>query len=143
MFILKTRQIPIIALLIFSTIFLSCATISPFNETAYRMSTDIKAAALALMDEANEPFDSHSAEVNTLLLEAKQAYEYAKGRPKNELSAQQWAIMIDPEHHMLAGFFLRWKTKGFLNKFFIEEARKQISQGFDQISGLESGKIKK
>ena len=77
------------------------------------------------------------------MLEATKAYEYARGRPKNEESTKQWAIMIDPKRNMLAGFFEKWKSEGKLSKFFIDQAKGQISQGFDQISGLESGKIKK
>ncbi len=122
---------------------MACTTISPFSETAYRMSTGIKAAALDLMAKADEPYATHQKDVDALMLEAKKAYEYAKSRPQNEISAQQWAIMIDPSRHMLAGFFKRWQEKGTLGKIFIKEAISQISKGFDQISGLESGKIKK
>lgn len=113
------------------------------NETAYEKSTSIKASSLALMDKAQEPYSKYSKNVEEILLEAQKAYEYAKERPKNEESTKQWKIMIDPERNMLAGFFKRWKSEKKLRKSFIDEAKGQIGKGFDQISGLESGKIKK
>ena len=73
-----------------------------------------------------------------------QAYEYAKGRPKNELSTRQWEILKDPDRHLLGGFISRWKNEDKLGKTFIDNAKEGlIMQAFDQIIGLESGKIKK
>ena len=139
---MRAKLNPVISISLIVLFLVSCSTISPFSETAYKQSTSIKASALALMDKAQEPYSNYCKKVEDLMLEARKAYEYAKGRPKNEESAEQWAIMIDPKGNMLAGFFEKWKSEGKQSKFFIEEAKEQISKGFDQISALESGKIK-
>lgn len=39
------------------------------------------------------------------------AYEYAKGRPKNAISARQWEILKGPNRHLLGGFLQRWKLE--------------------------------
>jgi len=140
---MRTKLNPVISIFLIVAFLVGCSTIAPFSETAYKKSTGIKASALALMDKAQEPYSDYSKKVEELMLEATKAYEYAKGRPKNEESTKQWAIMIDPKRNMLAGFFEKWKSERKLSRFFIDQAKGQISKGFDQISALESGKIKK
>ncbi len=97
---------------------------------------------MTLMDKADTAYNEHRNTVEGLLLEARMAYEYAKQRPNNEESTRQWAIMIDLNRNMLAGFFKKWKDEGKLKKLFIEEAKEEIGDGFDAISALESGKEK-
>lgn len=137
---IKTEFIVIICL---AVLIIGCTSIAPFSETAYNKSTSIKASSIALMDKAEEPYSNHSGKVETLLLEAQKAYEYAKERPKNSESTGQWAIMIDSNKNMLAGFFKRWKEKVKLDRTFIDYSKKQIGAGLDTISALESGKEKK
>ena len=62
--------------------------IAPYNQTAYANATSIKAEALLLMAKAAEPYSDHQSEVDGLMLRVEQAYEYAKGIPKNEDSTQ-------------------------------------------------------
>jgi DNA transposition AAA+ family ATPase len=50
--------------------------------------------------------------------------------------------MKDPDKNLLGGFLKRWKEKDKLSAVFVDEAKRLISTGFDQIIGLESGKIK-
>jgi hypothetical protein len=50
--------------------------------------------------------------------------------------------MRDPDRNLLGGFLKRWKDKGTLSGVFVTEAKKNVSLGFDQIIGLESGLIK-
>lgn len=132
----------------FSLIFLlviglsSCATISTFSETAYEQATSLKVEALLLMDKATEPFDSHLKEVESLAASVEKAYEFAKGRPKNEISAKQWEILKDPGRNLLGGFLKRWKEESTLSRAFVNEAKSLVSDAFDTIIGLESGKIK-
>ena len=142
---MRAKLNPAISIFLIVAFLVGCSTISPFSETAYKQSTSIKASALALMDKATEPYSDYRKKVEELMLEAKKAYEYAKGRPQNEESTEQWKIMIDPERKMLAGFFKKWESgQGTgLSEAFVCEAKGMISKGFDQISGLESGKIKK
>ena len=50
--------------------------------------------------------------------------------------------MLDPDENMLAGLISKWKKDGTLKPFFLKEATDEIGDGFDTISGLESGKTK-
>jgi hypothetical protein len=120
----------------------SCAITSPFNQVAYERATSLKVDALATMDGATEPYATHTVEIAQLKIDLKKAYEYAKGRPHNEESTRQWLIMEDPARNLLGGFFKRWEEKSTLPPAFIDAAKANVADGFDQIIGLESGKIK-
>lgn len=121
----------------------ACAPkISPFSEIAYEQATALKVEALALMRHAQEPFERHRATVEDLMTRVDKAYEFARGRPRNEISAQQWEILRDPNRNLLGGFLRRWASQSALSAPFIEEARGIVSDAFDVIIGLESGKIK-
>lgn len=117
-------------------------TISKFNETAYEQATSLKVESLALMDAATEPYQEHANSVRALERELEKAYEYAKGRPDNEISARQWEILIDEDGDLLGGFLARWEDESTLNAALIKEKKKQVRAAFDTIIDLESGKIK-
>lgn len=144
--LLLSRTPPKLAIgsLVLVALLVGCSTISPFNESAYQQAINVKVSALALIDKATEPYAKHHNEVDTLMRAATQAYEYAKGRPQNEESTQQWHIMIDPERKMLAGFMKKWKSAqgNGLSQPFVDLAKQTISGAFDSIIRLESGKRK-
>jgi hypothetical protein len=117
-------------------------SIALFSERAYNQATTLKVEALALMDKATEQFADHADEVQALRLRVDAAYEYARGRPKNELSTRQWEVLRDPERNLLGGFLRRWEQRGSLGAAFVTEAKGLIAEAFDLIIGLESGKIK-
>ncbi len=119
-----------------------CATIAQYSQTAYEQATSLKAEALILMDKATEQFSLHKDEVQKVRLDMDKAYEYAKGRPNNELSTKQWEIVRDPERHSLGGFLKQWETKGVLGQTFTSEMKNEVADHLDKISGLESGKAK-
>ncbi|HTB21494.1 MAG TPA: hypothetical protein VK914_02185 [bacterium] len=121
----------------------ACVEISPFDQTAYEHATALKAEALETMDLAGEDYSAHVADVRHVRLELDQNYEYAKGRPHNEISTMQWAIIRDPKGHSLGGFLTQWQAKKKLKPYFVSESEKIISDGFDMVIGLESGKIKR
>ena len=116
-------------------------TISTFSPIAYEQATSLKVDALALMDRATEPFADHRAETESLTVRLAKAYEFARGRPNNDISAQQWRILIDPERNLLGGFLARWRKESKLSPTFVTEAKGLVSDAFDTIIGLESGKI--
>ena len=131
-------------ILIFALISLSgCASISLHDHYAYTQTINLKVDALKLMDLAFEDFSKHEEEVNNFLTRVEKAYEYEKVRPKNEITIEMWEKLKDPEGNLLGGFIKRWEEKKKLSNVFIEEAKKSISDAFDQIIGLESGKIKR
>lgn len=121
----------------------ACSYISPYSHFAYQQATSLKVEALTLMDKATEPYEKSKEGIEELETKIEKAYEYAKGRPKNELSTKQWETLKDPNRNLLGGFIRRWKEKSSLSNVFIEEAKGLVADAFDTISGLESGKIKK
>ena len=121
----------------------ACYSISLYDQYAYTQSTGLKVDSLKLMNKATEDFTKHEAEVDELLTKVEKAYEYEKARPKNVITTKMWEKLKDPEKNLLGGFLKIWQEKKTLSKTFIEEAKKTVSDAFDQIIGLESGKIKK
>jgi hypothetical protein len=113
-----------------------------FNQRGYEQATSLKVDSLALMDKAAEPYLNHKAAVERLKLDIEKAYEYAKGREKNEEATKQWEIIKNPERNSLFGFLKRWEDKTTLSPKFIEEAKILVAEGFDAVIGLESGKLK-
>lgn len=117
--------------------------ISPYSPVAYRQATDLKVESLGLMRRATEPFEEHRREVEELREGLAKAFEFARGRPRNEISARQWEILIDPGGRLLGGFLARWERDGALSAVFVEEMRSVVSDAFDTIIGLESGKVRR
>ena len=141
---MKIRVLNISLLLPFLLMMASCTSISPYNETAYKYATSIKASSLQLLDKAQSTtYSANEKDIDALMLESRKAYEYALQRPNNEDSSDQWKIVLDPEESGLAGFMKKWKKDKQLNAQFVQFAKKEISTQFDQISALESGKVKK
>ncbi|MGD8379466.1 MAG: hypothetical protein PVI37_00415 [Gammaproteobacteria bacterium] len=119
-----------------------CASIAPYDQQAYNYAVQLKVDSLNLLAEANDPYSKHADEIQQLDRRLEIAYQYAKGRPNNSLSTRQWAMMNDPAGHLLGGTLQRWKKDGRLNPAFIKNESALVSDGFDQIIGLESGKLK-
>ncbi len=119
-----------------------CVTISPFDQYAYAQTTSIKVDALNLMDLANDDFSKHQSGVMEFETKLRKVYEYEKNRPKNEISVKLWDILIDTSGYLLGGFLSRWKKENKLNVAFINNEKDLVGKAFDQISGLESKKIK-
>ncbi len=94
------------------------------------------------MGKATEPYAEHEQEAQALQLEVEKAYEFARGRPNNEISTKQWEILMDPGRNLLGGFLKRWKEESTLSAAFIVRAKDLVGDAFDTIIGLESGKIK-
>lgn len=139
-----TRRLYFIPVILLLAAFVSCnPMISLYSERAYNQATALKVETLTLMNKATEPYPDHREKIESLIVNLKKAYEYARGRENNEISARQWEILVDPDKNLAAGFFRRWEEKGTLSRVFIEEAQNGlISPAFDLIIGLEAGKIK-
>lgn len=120
-----------------------CApSIAPFSEHAYEQAVSLKVESLALMGAATEPFGDHADAVEALRTELEKAHQFALGRPKNEISAQQWAILTAPDRNLLGGFLARWEAQDSLSPVFVSEAQRLVADAFDTIIGLESGKLR-
>lgn len=123
-------------------LFAACSTISTYDQAAYEHATSAKAETLALMDKATNSYSSQAKDITALKLTLDKAYEYDKGRPLNQVTIALWDKLLDPQHDLLGGFLRDWKEDGTESVTAIAEKKKQIGEGFDLISGLESKKIK-
>ena len=137
----KTNLNKAVSILIMIFVLLSCSSISVFSPEAYKQAVDLKVESLNLMSSATMPFADYEEEVLLLTTELDKAFEFSKGRPDNEISTEQWEILIDQEGNLLGGFLKRWETEGTLSEMFISEMQLLVSDAFDAIIGLESGKI--
>jgi hypothetical protein len=120
----------------------SCRTISLYDQAAYEHAVSAKVDTLALMDKATESYSAHRKEIDALKRQLEKAYEYDLGRPLNKMTTEQWRILLDPNRNLVGGFLKMWKGRDSLGATFIAEKKPQIARAFDQIIGLESGKIK-
>jgi hypothetical protein len=94
------------------------------------------------MGKATEEAAVHNEAIEQLMIKVDKAYEYEKGRPKNEITTRMWDVLKNPDRNLLGGFVRRWREKEKLSQAFIEEAKELVAEAFDLISGLESQKIK-
>jgi hypothetical protein len=120
---------------------LSCSSISVFSPEAYKQAVDLKVESLELMSFATSSYAEYEEDVTYLKTELSKAYEFALGRPNNELSAEQWEILLNEEGNLLGGFLKRWEEEETLSEMFVTEMQMLVSDAFDTIIGLESGKI--
>lgn len=137
----KAKIQPLLSALTLSLIIWSCASISVFSPEAYKQAVELKVESLELMSFATMPYADYEEEVINLNTELDKAFEFSKGRPDNEISTEQWRILIDEEGNLLGGFLKRWETEGSLSEMFVSEMQILVSDAFDTIIGLESGKI--
>jgi hypothetical protein len=138
------KHLIIVLLFTLSIFMIGCETtsIARYDETAYSQIVSLKVDSLSLIEKGTEAYSLHEAEVVQLQKELQFAYEYAHGRPKNAITAEQIHLLMDPEGYLLGGFLKRWENEGSLRKAFVDNAKGLISDAFDQIIGLESGKIR-
>jgi hypothetical protein len=137
--LLKTRYFLLLCLTIAIG---SCATISKYDQYAYMETNSIKVDAVNIMAEASDNYAVHQEEVATLQTSIDKMIAYETNRPKNSISEKMWNLLNDPTGNLYGGFIARWKKEGKLDPVFIAQSQKLVSQSFDQISQLESGKIK-
>lgn len=138
----RIRTLLPLGLLLVLALDTGCArlALAPFSETAYHYAITLKVEALALVGQANTPYDSLAA--SALMRRVEEAYEYARGRPNNTESTRQWEVLKDPNRNLLGGFVRRWQQEDTLSPVFITEFKGVIADAFDTISALESGKLK-
>jgi len=139
--IIKTKVYQSILTLVFSLVLWSCTSISVFSPEAYKQAVDLKVESINLMSDATLPYVGFVEEATYLETELTKAYEFSKGRPDNEISTRQWEILINPDGNLLGGFLKRWEEEEKLSQMFVTEMQMLVSNAFDTIIGLESGKI--
>lgn len=135
----KAKFIYLTFLLIVSA---SCSTISTYDQQAYSQTINTKVETINLMSLATSEYATYEKDVKELKLKLLKCKEYAAHRPKNEISTEMWAILIDKEGHLIGGFMSRWEKENTLSPTFVRESQKIVAKAFDQIAELESKKIK-
>lgn len=117
--------------------------IALYSPAAYREAVELKVEARLLVLKGTEPYRDHAEEAGKLMVRVEKAYEYAKGIPDNELTVKQWEILKDSGGNLLGGYLEKWKAEGTLGENYVVEKSRQMDLAFDQIIGLESGKVKR
>lgn len=126
MFNRTTSKYTIPAFLIYIIVCTSCTTISTFNQHAYIQAVDIKVECLNLTDKATNNYTESINEIKPLLLNIEKAYEFEKGRPKNEITVEMWDKLKDPNKDLFGGFLKLWETKGILGQTYIVEKKSKL-----------------
>lgn len=118
-----------------------CAPIiADYSVDAYKNATSLKAETLALIDKSGEKFTAHKPEVDALTTKINAAYEFAAGLPNNQLSAQQWQLLRNPDGNLYGGFVNVWRKQNTVSAAYRAGKRKEISEAFDFIICLEVNK---
>lgn len=142
MFTFSSNKKTVAASVALSLVVISCATISKFDQYAYTQATSLKVDALSVMQQANESYSQHQQDVQNVKTSLDKMYEYERNRPKNAVTEKMWALLTDTSGHLYGGFIKRWQKEDKLDTAFIRISKDLVGQSFDQISQLESGKIK-
>ncbi|HWB24804.1 MAG TPA: hypothetical protein VG738_04960 [Chitinophagaceae bacterium] len=124
----------------------SCKTISVYDDTTFVNTSTLKAQAVVLMDHATENYSQYADKVDAILIDAQKLYAMQKAREKNQVTIAQWQKLMAPDpvtkQSVLPGFFALWKKKKTLQQDFIDDAKTQVSDAFDEILKLEGAKLK-
>lgn len=136
------KNIGIISFLMVFGLFNCSPRIALYNETAYTNAVSLKVESLALMEKASDSCSKHINEINDLEIKIEKAHQYVQWLPRNELTVKQWEILMKPNGGLLGEFLKRWKDEAVLSKGYVSESKKMISEAFNEIIKLETGKIK-
>ena len=138
------KTIKHLILITFSILLVCCNSLKTavYDQYSYQKTIEIKVEAENLIDKATTPYTDHLQDIGELGLEIQKILEYEKNKPNNEITYAMWQILADKDKNLLVGFFKRWKDKGQLNSFFVEEAKAQIMEAMDLLITFESKKDK-
>jgi len=118
----------------------SSLPIADYSLEAYKNATSLKAETAALVAKSSQPYARHAEEVDALNVKIDAAYEFAAGIPSNQLSAEQWRLLRDPDGNLYGGFVVFWRARGSVSGAFRDEFAIQIDEAFDEIICLEANK---
>lgn len=118
-----------------------CVSTAPFDQRAYETAIDLKVDSLVLIEQSTEQYPNHVVEAGALLIQIRKAYEYAKGKPYNDETVEQWKRMADPSKNLMAGFIKRWESKGKMKAIMADNIKPGIAEAYDAIIELEAAKL--
>ena len=122
--------------------FPGCVATAPYDQQVYAQTTALKVDALKLMTKATKDYNTQKEAVEKFTDSWDKLYEYELHRKNNGIRISMWKLLRDPERNLMGGFLARWQKENSLSTTFIDEAKIQVGKAFDQLSELESGKIK-
>jgi hypothetical protein len=139
MLVAYVRRAPLL-LLVLGWLAACAPLISEYNADAYKNATTLKAETLSLIDKAGDSYGSRRIEAEALTTKVDAAYEFAAGLPNNQISAQQWQILRNPDGNLYGGFVRLWRKAGKLGDVYRSEKKAQLAAAFDYIICLEANK---
>jgi hypothetical protein len=134
------KSLPLLLLLLCAALGACAPLIAEYNAEAYKNATTLKAETLAMMDKSGEPYSRHRKDVDTLTTKINAAYEYSAGFASNQLSAQQWNILRNPDGNLYGSFVRLWQARGTLGAGYRSEKQIDIAEAFDYLICLEANK---
>jgi hypothetical protein len=113
--------------------------VSYYDSVSYQRLTDLKAAVSVLFDElAQDPTGrTGRKEMAALRLEIEKAYEYEKGKAKNDETAAQLAAIRD----LYGRIFALLQQQGKLSPAYLMDKKEQMMAAFDLAIRTERTKI--
>jgi hypothetical protein len=121
----------------------ACISTPPYDQTEYDQVIRLKVKALNLLQNAKQNSKDYITDINELRNDMAIMYEYAKNLPNNDEVIEQIEIMNNPAGSLLGRALTDWEINDILNDIYLSGLLKNISDGFDQITGLISHRIKK
>jgi len=132
-----------ICALILACLLTNCTRVALFDQTSYSNTINAKVETLALMNQAGEPFENHSDDIQNVTKLLSKAYEYDKRRTNNNITTKMWEVLAEGDESMVKRYFSLWEKQDSVSGFFITEADSLVNQGFDLLLDFESQKDKK
>jgi hypothetical protein len=112
--------------------------IADYSLEAYKNATSLKAETAALIDQSEEAYANHKADVQALTTKINAAYEFAAGIPDNMISTKQWDLVRGDA--LYGGFVKLWAQQGTTSFIYRAEKKRQLGQAYDYIICLEVNK---
>lgn len=141
----KKNKRPIFNVLVFIFLplfLLGCVHfVSYYDSVSYKNLTDLKAHTLLVFDSlANESTQKTSeSQFNDLRLEIEKAYEYEKGKAKNDETVKQ----LEEIRKIFIETVALLHKQGSLSEDYVELKREQFEQAFDDAIATEKAKLEK
>jgi hypothetical protein len=117
-------------------------TLAFFDQYAYTQATSLKVDLQNLAQQSSTvSFTDAKADIDKVNTNLQKAYEYSRGRAKNTLSTDQYAILLS-ENGFYKSFLKLWQTQGKTSPAAADEFSKSLEKLMDQVIKLEAGKNK-
>jgi len=139
-FLAFPKSLPLLFLFLCAALGGCAPLIADYNAEAYKNATSLKAETLAMIDKAGESYGRHRRDVDTLTTKINAAFEYSAGFASNQLSAQQWNILRNPDGNLYGSFVRLWQARGTLGAGYRSEKKIDIAEAFDYLICLEANK---